>query len=1154
MSIVSATNVAHTFAKLIDCILLNPHQPIGRLDPFTLRDFEQIRRWNSPFPDKIDACVHDLLLQHAKESPDSPAVCSWDGNLTYAELERASSSFAHYLNALGVGPEALVPVCFRKSMYTIVAMVAILRAGGAFVPLDPSHPKDRLQAIVRKANANIIVASPETAHLFEGMAITTVSLSSALLETIPSSVDCLPFSVRPDSAAFVLFTSGSTGSPKGIVQEHASVSTSSIAHGRAMYINSESRVLQYAAYTFDVSMMDIFTTLIYGGCVCTPSEEDRMGNITGIMNAMHVNWVLFTPSVASLIVPEDVPELQSLALGGEAVTKENVHRWAGKVRLINCYGPAESAASAVNLIHPQNSRPGTIGRAFGGGLCWVVDQTNHNRLVPIGAVGELLVEGPTLARGYLEDMEKTKAAFIKSPEWLYENNNGRPRRLYKTGDLVRHNSDGSLDFMGRKDLQLKVRGQRVELGEVEHHLSMYPGIALAIAASPLSGPYSKSLVAIIQLQQEAATLSTATTAIRLLPKTCLDAARVSIPDLALFLKSKLPCYMVPNHWLVVEKLPLSVSGKIDRKLVNSWLVSISRDMVDTLTNNGYWTVAIPKDETTAIEVSAKAASLVARDDPRFYTALCGQDFLLSAVGLDSIQVISLTMFIKRHFGVKIHPGTILHPEATVRGVARCIEEYRATGNEHAVETKVNFMGEFQRYLEALRSNMSAKGASIKTVLVTGATGYLGCQILAQLFTRIEIEKVIVHVRADSAAHGLQRIVHSATLAGWWSNSYLARLEVWIGDLTRPKVGLSTEQWDRLTGEVPPSQRIHAIIHNGATVNWNAEFSTLKAANVDSTLELLTAVNEVPSILKFVYISGGQQHSSNEQSAADGASLSTGYSQTKFLSELLVKEFSRSSARNASRVAIVQPSYIIGTPSAGIANIDDYIWRLVATCINIKAYNAADSASYLYISDVEHVAHTIVSSCCDPTPPSNPSSHHTTPSTSSTHTTPSNTPNLIPITTHLPIPTFWSVLTHDLNYTIHPLPQDAWLRAVHADIDAQREAHPLWPLLHTLETECGRLSAPGVPRGAGASGRAGREVLMGQEVVMDEGAGEAEGRVEGETEAEKRIRAAVRRNVEFLQGIGFLKMADGRKGVVGVGMDGKVGAGAGVFSRSRRVGG
>lgn len=404
----SAANVATAYSSAIEQLLAQEEQPLTRINLFTQRDLDQIRKWNQNLPLRVNSCIHELVLQHARSRPHSFAVDSWDGKLSYNEVDILSFNMAQHFVRAGIQPECLVPICFTKSIYVVIAMLAVLRAGGAFIPLDPSHPRDRLRAIVQKAGANIVVVGPDTADRFIESGASVITVSAKMLQALqPDPTIQLP-QVKTNNAAFALFTSGSTGEPKGIVQEHASVCTSAVRHGRAMNMTTESRVFQYAAFAFDVSMMDIFSTMICGGCVCMPSEKDRLGNFTPVMNKLQVNWVLFTPSVASLLKPEDVPGLKNLVLGGEAVKEENISRWLGKVNLYNCYGPAECCACSIGKFEEKSLRPSNIGRQFGGGLNWVVNLEDHNRLMPIGSVGELVVEGPTLARGYLNDLAKTK--------------------------------------------------------------------------------------------------------------------------------------------------------------------------------------------------------------------------------------------------------------------------------------------------------------------------------------------------------------------------------------------------------------------------------------------------------------------------------------------------------------------------------------------------------------------------------------------------------------------------------------------------------------------------------------------------------------------------------------------------------------------------
>ncbi|KAL1959112.1 hypothetical protein VTO42DRAFT_2899 [Malbranchea cinnamomea] len=291
-----------------------------------------------------------------------------------------------------------------------------------------------------------------------------------------------------------------------------------------------------------------------------------MNDILGFINRMDVNYAQLTPSLVNLITPEDVPGLETLLLVGEAMSKSHVEAWAGRLNLINGYGPSECSVSAViNNQMTVDSIPSNIGRRLD--RCWIVDAKNHNRLCPIGTVGELLVEGPTLARGYLNNPQKTAEVFIKNPKWAATRSGDR--RMYKTGDLVKFSGDGSMDmiFVGRKDTQTKVRGQRLELDEVEHHLNADKAVRNVLVLVPKEGPEAKKLVAVISLHSIPIS-NTLTSEIDMITSKEATSEASAIRER---LRRRLPAFMVPSKWIILRKLPLLPSGKLNRRQITRFV-------------------------------------------------------------------------------------------------------------------------------------------------------------------------------------------------------------------------------------------------------------------------------------------------------------------------------------------------------------------------------------------------------------------------------------------------------------------------------------------------------------------------------------------------------------------------------------------------------
>ncbi|KAJ5336205.1 acetyl-CoA synthetase-like protein [Penicillium brevicompactum] len=564
-------------------------RPVYHLEVICEEDLKRVWSLNSPVPSKVDVCMHALIMEQAQRKPASEAVAAWDGNLTYSELDKLSNKLAHDLLKLEVGPNVMVALCFEKSMWMPVAMLGVMKAGGASVALDITQPEDRLRTILKEVQPLLLLSSAQAnkkAHLLTDKPVHVVSrhtLDVGWTKTIENGQ--LP-AVHSTDRLYINFTSGSTGVPKGAIMSHGNLA-SAVYHQQATLGFTESaRVFDFPSYAFDACWLNFLHTLAVGACLCIPSDEERKGDIAESMRRMAVTYAFLTPSAARLVDPGSLPDLKTLVLGGEALTQQEITQWGGHVKLKNIYGPAEcSIVSTVFDVDDTKCHPGTIGT--GRGLAtWVVEPTESCQLSPYGAVGELWVEGPLVGSGYLDRSDLTAANFSESPPWLLRGQLGGPAgrsgRLYRTGDLVRYNPDRTLVYVGRKDAQVKIRGQRVELAEVEYHLKQ--------ALSPVAVDISVA-AEVVSPQGSANPLLAAYLAIGDAALSPLETVRAQLNHYTQGAKERLadrvPSYMVPSLFLPVVSIPMTVMGKRDRRrLLETWASKSLEELTDLQPTRG----------------------------------------------------------------------------------------------------------------------------------------------------------------------------------------------------------------------------------------------------------------------------------------------------------------------------------------------------------------------------------------------------------------------------------------------------------------------------------------------------------------------------------------------------------------------------------------
>jgi amino acid adenylation domain-containing protein len=610
--------------RLVEQEMNSGHEhALGEISLLSNSDVARYLEWNRSTPRVVERCVHDMISEKAQEQPNKIALCGWDGELTYGELNAMSNGLATHLVDLGVEVEKVVPLCFEKSIWTVVAILGILKAGAAFVLLDPTLPAQRLRVLCESVKACIAMTSTSCSSTLEGIVKHVLTFGRHATYAYTSLIPP-PTPVKPENLAYVIFTSGSTGEPKGCQIEHRSSCTAALNSGPYMNLDSNSRTLQYGSYIFAGAMVEILVTLIQGGCLCIPADQERGEELSQAIRRMDVNWAFLPSTVLSFLQAEAVPSLKTVCVGGEPIWKSQITQWASKVHLRQIYGSAEISGVMSSARLSEESSTSFVGKATTGRY-WIVNPENIEELSPLGCPGELVVEGAVVGRGYVGDPEKASAAFVQRPRWRgLIGTCGTGSRFYRTGDLAVYRRDGSIDLLGRNDMQVKLRGQRIELGEIEHQIraaskQVYDvAVELVQLKSSGVGAPKPGLLGFVALHEA--------------PETCAETEEKKPRQIRDILKAvmeqlgaNLPRYMIPSALLQIVSLPRTPSGKVDRRrlrelggaLTAERLAELRTAVTGTMTRQPHteaeWSMR--KIWADALEVEAKSIGV---DDSFFH--------------------------------------------------------------------------------------------------------------------------------------------------------------------------------------------------------------------------------------------------------------------------------------------------------------------------------------------------------------------------------------------------------------------------------------------------------------------------------------------------------------------------------------------------------
>ncbi len=877
------------YRQLLEAAVERPQMRVSELPLLNEAEKRQILEdWNATETDyPQECCIHQLIEAQVEQTPDAVALSFENKRLTYAELNAKANQLAHYLIERGVGPEVLIGICIERSLEMVIGLLGILKAGGAYVPLDPNYPEERLAFMLDDIAPIVVLTQAKFIGRDFGRA-QTLSLDSdwTTIETY-SAVNPKP-DIRPENLAYCIYTSGSTGRPKGAGVPHQGI-LNRLQWMQAEYrLDAGDKVLQKTPYNFDVSVWEFFWPLMTGArlVVAAPELHKDSQGLIELIRREGITTIHFVPSMLQAFVEtpdvEQCGSLKRVICSGEALPADLVQRFQQKLptELHNLYGPTEASVDVSYWACPEEWREAAIpiGRPIANIRLYILDRSLNP--VPTGTHGELHIAGIGLGRGYQNRPALTAEKFIPDPF------GAAGSRMYKTGDLVRHRSDGNIDYLGRIDHQVKIRGLRIELGEIEAQLIQQSAVKEAVVIAREDQPGDKRLVAYL-IEERLGTLQ-------------LDELKVQ-------LKQILPDYMVPSAFVVLEQMPVSTNGKLDRNKLPA------PNLSEQLKKAYVAPCTITEQVLAEIWQEVLGVEQVGSEDDFF--ALGGHSLLATQSFFLAQKRLATTVTFKAFL-----------TEPTIAAQACLIDE------RQTFEPSIDL--EAEAVLDASLVPVAAGTvdvAAARTLLLTGATGFLGAFLLADLLALTQT-KVFCLVRAESQQQAMSRLRRQIEQYELSDRVDFSRVVAVCGDLAEPQLGLSERDYRDI------AEQAEVIYHNGALVNFVQPYQALKAANVSGTEEVLRlatfgkakAIHYVSTVSVFseppTEITG---HQETDEPVQRG-NLPNGYAQSKWVAEKLVV----AARERGFQVSIYRPAIVAGDSRSGAWNSSDFWCRLIKGCIQM----------------------------------------------------------------------------------------------------------------------------------------------------------------------------------------------------------------------------